>query len=201
MYSAGQVPPTSQTTVGAAPPASPAPPVPAIAMPALNAQPYPMNAFGGYQFNVKGDISPEVMKTMIDSQGKWMAGAMIGNGAATLVNQIGAMYGMSLQSGVIGQYYNYLNKVADNGMTVALKQADVQMKAMDYARIMQKEQQNQDWRIAQLNAQLQKSLLRITEQHKDIRADKYIANNQFLAKQYLSPQPYYYGQPVSYSRS
>jgi len=138
---------------------------------------------------------------MLEGQSKMMGWAMIGNGAATLMNGLTGIYGMALQGEVIGKYYGYMNKVADNALTIGLKQADVQMGLAQLSLVSQKSGQDFQYKIAQLNANLQKSLVRITEENKNIRADKYIANNQFLAKQYFTPQPYTYGQPVSYSRT
>jgi hypothetical protein len=202
MFSAGQTYPTSSTQSLTNPyGGAPAPqtqqystqpyvnisaPTPSIAVPPMPSPSFSANL--GTLTNGDGimqeqlDLQREQLtayNTQIEGQQTNQMTATIFNGTGQVLNWIASMVGMAYNKGVIGSYYDYLNKVADNGMKVAIKQADLQESALDHAQTMQEEQIASDQRMARINANLQIRLAKVAEQGKTDRAGIYAANDAF----------------------
>lgn len=122
---------------------------------------------------------------------QWGLGA---NTLNSLCNSITSWVALAQQGDMMDAYYNYMNKVADNGMTVALEQLHVQEKSLDYARILAEEQQDHEVKLARLDQALQVKLARVAEQGKTDRAGIYMASNAFSNS--LSASDYFYGSTI-----
>jgi len=183
MLSAGQVPtPSGQT----------GPYTPVLQAPQPRGQVIPMSPVGGTIFNLTGKVDDQTIKDQLKNQSNLQWGGLAANSIQGMFDSAAQMYFLSKQGEVVGSYYDYMGKVADNGMTVALRQAAVQEKGMEYSKIMMEEKLSNDRKLADINRNLQIRLAKIGEQGKTDRAGIYAANNAFRAN-------YFNGSPFSLS--
>jgi len=189
MLSAGQLTVTSPPSTTSSTSPQPPPPPSGGALPSATV-PWPTTststATAGLMIN-GGTLEPGQAADYLNGQtdlAKWGLGA---NTLASVCNAITSWVGLAQQGEAMSSYYNYMNKVADNGMTVALEQLQVQEKGMDYAKILAEEQQDHEVKLSRLNQALQVKLARVLEQGKTDRAGIYAANNAFSNYDYGRP--------------
>lgn len=186
MCSPGYPTQPTPTTQGSYPSYGPPQPAPYGAMPQA---PMPWSGTSTTTGTIKfdgGQLTEQQRTDFLNDQttmAKWGLGA---NTLTSLCTAITSWVGLAQQGEAMDSYYNYMNKVADNGMTVALEQLHVQEKSLDYARILSEEQQDHEVKLARINQALQVKLARIGEQGKTDRAGIYAANNAFSDYNYGS---------------
>lgn len=126
-----------------------------------------------------GTMTEDQLTEFLDDQTALQGWGMGANALGAVFNTVASITGMVLNRQVVGEYSDYMNKVADNGMTVASKQLDVQKYAIDNALIMQERQQGFGTEMAKIEQAKEIQLARIAERGKTDRAALYTANNAF----------------------
>ena len=100
------------------------------------------------------------------------------------VNSLLSMGALIVQDNAISAHYAYMNKVADNGMEVALAQVNLQEDALYHEENMQSEQNRHQVELARIEQKTQIKLAKIAEKGKTDRSALYVANNAFSRKDY-----------------
>lgn len=101
------------------------------------------------------------------------------NGGIGLLNGITSWVALGLQNNAVNRHYDYMNKVADNGMEVALAQVGLQETALDYQRGMQQDQISHEQELARIEQRTAKMIADAEQRGKTERASIYAANNAF----------------------
>ncbi len=105
------------------------------------------------------------------------------NAGGAVLNTITAITGMVMNQEVIGSYYDYMNKVADNSWLVAKKQLEVQEYAIDKASEMQESEQSFQVKLAKIEQAKEIQLARVAERGRTDRTAMYMANNEFKLRE------------------
>lgn len=140
--------------------------------------------------NLIGDAGSILPPNYFQTQAKLQAGAMGANTLGALCNTVTAIVALNKQSEATGKYYEYYNKVADNGMTVALAQVNLEGKKVKASENMQAQQLQYQEKVARLQSQTQVRLLKVEQQYKTKRAEIYAATEAFSRKSYSNGSPF-----------